>query len=216
MPAPRCLPLAILVATFATAGAVAASQSGTTKSGTTYKWTDKNGVVHYGDSVPPEYAKQERAVLNREGVEVRRLDAEYTPEQRAVLDKAAREAAQRKQHDQFLLTTYTSVKDIESLRDERLQLVNGQTRAAELYIDTLNSRLTGLQSRAQLFRPYSVKPDARKMPDELAADLVRTMNELRAQKNLLNGKRTEEAAFVRQFQADIDRYVELTSKVVQR
>jgi hypothetical protein len=25
-----------------------------------YKWVDENGIVHYGDHVPPEYAKNER------------------------------------------------------------------------------------------------------------------------------------------------------------
>jgi hypothetical protein len=29
-----------------------------------YRWVDKNGQVHYGDSVPAEYAEQDRDVLN--------------------------------------------------------------------------------------------------------------------------------------------------------
>ena len=28
-----------------------------------YKWVDKEGVTHYGDHVPPEYATQEQAIL---------------------------------------------------------------------------------------------------------------------------------------------------------
>ncbi|MGH8206127.1 MAG: DUF4124 domain-containing protein, partial [Steroidobacteraceae bacterium] len=28
-----------------------------------YKWTDSHGIVHYGDSVPPQYAQDEREVL---------------------------------------------------------------------------------------------------------------------------------------------------------
>ena len=37
-----------------------------------YRWVDKNGQVHYGDSVPPEYAEQDRDILNRQGVSVGR------------------------------------------------------------------------------------------------------------------------------------------------
>ena len=46
---------------------------------------------------------------------------------------------ERQQHDNFLLTTYTSTKDIERLRDERLDQLDGQIKAANAYIDTLNA-----------------------------------------------------------------------------
>ena len=49
-----------------------------------YKWVDEKGIVHYGDSIPPQYAKQERSILNRHGVEVGRLDAEKTEAERAL------------------------------------------------------------------------------------------------------------------------------------
>jgi len=41
------------------------------------------------------------------------------------------EQAKLQQHDSFLLTTYTSSKDIEDLRDARLAELNGQHAAAE-------------------------------------------------------------------------------------
>ncbi|MGB8327358.1 MAG: DUF4124 domain-containing protein, partial [Steroidobacteraceae bacterium] len=47
----------------------------------TYKWVDARGVIHYGDRVPPEAAARERAVLNEQGVAVRQLEAQKTPEQ---------------------------------------------------------------------------------------------------------------------------------------
>ena len=53
------------------------------------------------------------------------------------------------------------------------------------------------------------------MPDDLAEDLVRTMNEMKSQKNALEAKDAEESALRTQFQADIDRYREL-HKVVSR
>ncbi|MGE0580635.1 MAG: DUF4124 domain-containing protein [Steroidobacteraceae bacterium] len=174
-----------------------------------YKWVDEKGVTHYGDYVPPEYAKRERAVLNQEGVVIRRLEAERTTEQRAAESLRQRDAAARQQHDRFLLTTYTSVGDIESLRDQRLEQIVGQSGVAMQYVDSLNTRLTGLQARAQLFKPYSGDAGARRMPDDLAADLVRTVNELRVQNNVLLAKQREHADVSRQFQLDIERYAEL-------
>ena len=59
--------------------------------GVAFRWVDEHGVVHYGDNIPPQYATQDRTVLNAQGVEVGHLDAQKTPEQEAVA-KRAREA----------------------------------------------------------------------------------------------------------------------------
>lgn len=185
------------------------NKSSADKGEVSYKWTDEKGVVHYGDHVPPEYAKSERAVLNQDGVVIRRLEAEKTPEQRAADALRDRDVEARRQHDRFLLTTYTSVKDIETLRDQRLEQIVGQSASASQYVDTLNERLTGLQAKAQLFRPYSSDESARRMPDDLAADLVRTVSELRAQYNILRSKQLEHQGVSQQFQSDMDRVVEL-------
>jgi hypothetical protein len=201
---------AACAASIVVAGAAAAASK--PKSGeeeVSYKWVDENGVVHYGDHVPPEYVKRERKVLNDQGVEVGRIEAEKTPEQRAIEAARAREVQQRQQHDQFLVSTYTSVGDLEAMRDQRLAQINGQTKAAEQYVATLDSRLTDLQGRALLFKPYSDNASARRMPDDLAADLVRTLSELRTQRNLLEAKRLEIESITKQFEADISRYREL-------
>jgi hypothetical protein len=165
--------------------------------------------VHYGDSIPPQYAQKERTVLNSRGVEVRKLDAQKTPEQLASAERTQKDDFRQRQHDAFLLNTYTSVKDIEALRDLRLDQMRGQKVAAELYVDSLHSRLSALQERAKLFKPYSARPQAHKMPDDIVEDLVHTLNELHTQSNALTKKNEDEAALKAQFQADVERYREL-------
>jgi hypothetical protein len=191
------------------AGAAAQSQHSTQKGGIAYRWVDDQGVVHYGDHIPPEYATQERTILNGEGVEVGHLDAEKTPEQQAADARARAALMKQKQHDAFLISTYTSVKDIEALRDVRLDQLKGQRAAAEQYVESLRARLASLQSRALDYRPYSARADAWRMPDDLAENLVRTLNELRVQSGALDAKGSEEATLRAQFQADIERYREL-------
>jgi hypothetical protein len=179
----------------------------------TYKWVDENGITHYGDRVPAQYAKKETSVLNKQGVEIRRNDAQKSPEQLAEEQRQHEAAIRQKQHDTFLLTTYPTVKDIESLRDERLGQISGQRRAAEAYIEGLHSRLNTLQTRALTYKPYNEKAGARRMPDDLAEDLMRALNEMRSQKTALAAKDAEETALRAQFQSDIDRYKELRSAV---
>jgi hypothetical protein len=205
-PRPRCRWL-LACAALAWAGACAAGASpSSSKQGVAYRWVDEQGVVHYGDHIPPQYASKERAVLNAQGVEVGHLEAQKSPEQ-AAADAHAREAQMKqRQHDAFLITTYTSTKDIEALRDLRLDQLRGQRAAAEQYTESLRTRLATLQTRALSYQPYSSRPEARRMPDDLAENLVRTVNELKAQDRELAGKMQEEATLRAQFQADIERY----------
>jgi hypothetical protein len=187
----------------------AADSSGGTK---VYRWTDEKGVVHYGDTVPSEYTQSERSVLNSQGVEVGHLESGKNAAQQAEQSRADSTAQQRAQHDQFLLSTYLSTQDIEQLRDERVAQVEGQIKATLIYIDTLSARLATLQDRAMHFKPYNTEPGARRLPDDLAEDLVRTMSESRSQMRALDAKRLEESDTTAQFNGDIQRYHELTTR----
>ncbi len=168
--------------------------------------------MHYGDSVPVEYSQNERSVLNNQGVEVGHVEGLKGPAEQAARAEAAEQARQHAQHDQFLLSTYVSTKDIEQLRDERLSQMDAQLKAAAIYIDTLGARLSALAERAMRFKPYSTEANARRMPDDLAEDLVHTINEVRNQRRALDAKRREQLDTRAQFEGDIQRYRELTSR----
>jgi hypothetical protein len=210
----RCLVLLAAATLGAAAWAAPAPHAATQHSqhsqkGVAYRWVDEQGVVHYGDNIPPQYASQDRAILNSQGVEVGHLDAQKTPEEEAVAAHAREALLKQRQHDAFLVSTYTSAKDIEALRDVRLDQLQGQRAAAEQYVESLRVRLATLQSRALSFSPYNERADARRMPDDLAENLVRTVAELRVQSGVLAAKGAEETALRAQFQSDIERYREL-------
>ena len=178
-----------------------------------YRWTDEKGVVHYGDRIPPEYSRGEASVLNNQGVTIGIRPAQKTPEQ-IELETAQREIREKaQQRDSFLLTTYTSVHDIEQLRDQRLQQMSDARKSTEAYIEALQGRLLSLHERVQVFRPYNEAPAARRMPDELAQDLVRTLKEVSGQRAQMAERMAEDRALRQQFQLDIDRYRMLRSKV---
>lgn len=178
-----------------------------------YKWTDEQGIVHYGDSVPPQYSQDSHDVLNGEGVKIDHVAGRESAAQLSADTQAAQEAAERAQHDKFLLTTYASTAEIEQLRDERLDQIDGQIKASASYIDSLTLRLAALAERAQHFAPYSSAPGAVRMPDDLAEELVNTSNEARQQRTALDAKRQAQSDMRVQFEADIVRYRELTTHV---
>jgi hypothetical protein len=192
-------------------GAGAALAQNSDKGAVAYRWVDEHGVVHYGDTIPPQYARNSKQILNGEGVQIGQIDAEKSPEQLAREAHAQARRLAQQQHDYFLLSTYTSVKDIESLRDERLAQIEAQQSSAQQYVQSLNSRLTSLQSRAQQFKPYNPRPGAPRMPDDLAQELVQTLSEVHLQDQAIAARTEQEAQVRSEFQSDIERFEALKS-----
>lgn len=181
-----------------------------------YKWTDRNGVVQYGDKVPPEYANLDRNVLNDQGVAIGFVEGEVTAEERAVIaerEKAAETLrlarAEVAQRDRMLLETYLSVADIEDLRDRRLELLESQIKVTELYLSNLRQRLIGLQEEASAFKPYTLAADAPQIPENLALDLSRTTASISVFERTLARTRADQEALRNSFDKDIARFREL-------
>jgi predicted glycoside hydrolase/deacetylase ChbG (UPF0249 family) len=189
---------------------VAAPASNTTNSGRKmYKWIDEQGLTHYGDRIPPEYASQEQHIINAAGIEVQHIDAQKSAEQLAEEDQRRVEAAQRAVRDKNLLTTYGSVQEIERLRDQRLNLITDQIKVKSQFLEALNGQLEKLRLSSMRFKPYSTDPHAPPMTDQLAEDLVRVTSDKRTQEENLREKRSEETAMRKGFEDDIARFKEL-------
>ena len=181
-----------------------------------YRWVDDQGVVHYGDHVPPEYATADRDILNDQGVAVGYEEGVITAEEQAELDRlqAIRDAEQQAREetarrDQVLLDTYLSVAEIENLRDRRLELLESQIKVTEQYLSNLRKRLVGLQREAADYKPYSDSPDAPEVPENLALDISRTMASIGLYEQTLTGTRNEQEVVKAAFAKDIERFLEL-------
>jgi len=181
-----------------------------------YKWTDSNGVIHYGDKIPPEYANLDRSVLNDQGVSVGFEEGEITAEERAELERRAAvvEAERRSRlevarRDRMLLETYLTVADIEDLRDRRLELLESQIKVTELYLANLRKRLLTLQEEASNYKPYTSDPNAPQVPENLAIDLSRTTASINLYEQTLSRTRSDQEVLRESFERDISRFREL-------
>lgn len=185
----------------------------------TYRWVDSQGSVHFGDRVPPEYASNDLSLLNDQGVVVARVAGQKTPEELAeeARIKASREEENRLREeslmrDRVLLSTYLSVEEIEQLRDRRLELVVGQMRITQVYLDNLREKLLKLERESQRFSPYSKDPDAKPIDEKLARELSDTLDSIALYERNLEKSQTEQAQLAAKFDADITRFRELNSK----
>ncbi|MEQ8208122.1 MAG: DUF4124 domain-containing protein [Woeseia sp.] len=174
-----------------------------------YRWVDEEGVVHYGDSVPPEYAEVEKQVLNDAGVTVGVLHGKKTPEEIAEEQRQEEARMQRelqRRADQALLATYLSIDEIEMHRDRRVELFQAQARVTELYLRNLQRRMTSLEDEASGFQPYSIDADAPMIDPDLAADLNETRKTIERHEANLQRFREDEQTIVARFDSDIDRF----------
>lgn len=178
------------------------------------RWVDDNGVVHYSEFVPPEFAGRDREVLNEQGVAIDFEQGEITAEERAEKNRLAAEEEARREaaeatarRDQILLDTYLSVGEIEALRDRRLELMESQIKVTEQYLLNLRKRLDSLEREAErLARNESSEAG---LPTHLAVDISRTSASITLYEDNLSRSRAEQARLSETFAADISRFMEL-------
>jgi hypothetical protein len=174
-----------------------------------YKWTDAEGQVHYGDSIPVEYSEFPKEVLNDHGVTVENLEGKKTEEQLAEEQREnERRVAQELQQraDQALLATYLTVEEILMHRDRRVELFQAQSRVTELYLTNLARRLETLRGEAANYKPYSENSDAPMIPEQLANQLLQTKETIDRHQRNLKKFQTDEQQIIARFAGDISRF----------
>ena len=212
---PRLRPVlavsAALLVLAATPEAVAASKQTSKQTSTeaAFRCKDAKGQTHLGQAIPAPCLEQDVEVLDNTGRVVRVIPGRQALEQVAE-QKAAEEAAKlAAQRDRTLLATYLSVADIERLRDQRLELLDQQSRVTGQYIANLREREARLMADVQRYRPYSDKPKAPPLPDHVAEDIVNTVNGLQVYQQELAKITDEQQRLRAEFDADITRFKEL-------
>ena len=175
------------------------------------KWTDENGRIHYGDRIPPKYAKQERKILNEQGIEVKTIDAAKTPEQLAEEKRLARQreeqqrlAAKQASHDRMLLATFSTEDDIVMTRDGKIAAIDAVLRVTRGRIDRIEQSLEVLTHRAA-----EIERSGKRVPDSLHEEIRGGRAQIQLSLDYIADKRREQEAIRQEFESDIRRFREL-------
>ena len=173
-----------------------------------YRWVDTEGLVHYGDSVPAEYAELERQIVNDHGITVDILRAKMTAEEIAEekhQDDLRMQRELERRADQALLATYLTVDEILMHRDRRIELFEAQARVTELYLRNLERRMSVLKDEASGFQPYSEDPDAEMISTDLADDIASTKQTITRHEANLQRFQNDQQGIVARFDGDSNR-----------
>lgn len=178
-----------------------------------YKWVDDQGVTHYGETIPPEYAGKDRSELNKAGRVVKTQEV-LTPEERRAKEQAeaqkrsdAEAALEQKRRDKALVNTYSNVKEIDLARSRNLQQVDARLNSISSQVKMANDNLLGLQKEAD-----GLTKSNRKIPKSLQEDLQESQARLAKLQQELEKTRAEKAAVEARYDADMARYKELTGQ----
>jgi len=178
-----------------------------------YKWVDDDGITHYGEVVPPEYANKDKVELDKAG-RVVKSDEVLTPEKRRAKeqeDAKKREGEQaaldQQRRDRTLLNTYSNVKEIDLARSRSLQQIDARLNVIHSSIKTASADLSALQNEADGYTKR--KKD---VPESLKEDLHNAQARLDKLNKDLVQPQAEKAAVESRYDADKTRYMELTGK----
>lgn len=123
--------------------------------GATYKWTDEQGRVHYGDSIPPGEIHRPHEKMDRQGLVDMKVDAAPDPAQRAEEHRRApqlaveqEETRRRAIHDQFLIETYRDTTQARTAYDAKLARLDTSITLATAVMEKLTARRTALGKSA--------------------------------------------------------------------
>jgi len=162
----------------------------------TYKWTDEDGKVHYSDKAPPD-APKGAAVLDKQGRQVKKIDAPLSPEAvkaKAEEDERQKAAAKARddqaRRDRALMQSYTSENEIDLARQRAVSTLEAQIASAQAFSEALQKQQKSIATKKQA---YAGKP----VPIELERESASVEEELSRQ-NILMRQKSEELTLVAQ------------------
>lgn len=176
-----------------------------------YRWTDKDGNVHYTDQLPPEAAQDKREELNRQGITVRTTERARTPEEQAEWEAeqarleaeriAAEEAAKM---DAVLIGSYPTEADLQRAYNERFDLLEQSLESARVGIRSQEKSLAELLAHAA-----DLERDGQKVPPAITDSIARTRDQVNDQRSYLERRENERAALQTEYDQLLARYREL-------
>lgn len=175
-----------------------------------YKWVDNNGTTHYGETIPPEYANKDAMKLEKGRIE-KREDKHANPKAALKDPVAERARIEAERHDNALINTYSSEKEIDLARDRNLQQVEARTGSYTTLLKSAKENQTQLQREAE-----GLTKQGRNIPKSLEEDLVGAQARINKLQTDLDNSLKENEAVRARYEAEKVRYRELKGIVTPK
>lgn len=176
-----------------------------------YRWTDKDGKVHYTDALPPEAARDAREELNSQGVTVSRTERARTPEeqaaylaQQAKLAEEAKTAEEKAKMDAVLVGSYPTEADLQRSYKERFDLIEQSLESARVSIRSQEKSLADMLAHAA-----DLERNGKKVGQPVIESITKARAQVAEQRSYLQRREAEEKELRAEFDTLLARYREL-------
>lgn len=177
-------------------------------------WTNNEGVKECGSYVPAEHSQKRIETRSDSG---RVVEVDARAKSQAEIDEIARltelkriedeKLAEQKKKDDILLKTFTRERDINMLRDSKVNVIEGIITVTNSNNKALTKKLAKIQKKAANIERRGKKPPARVLEDikEIETRIIKN-------KRTISTKRSEQKVIKEKFAIDLQRFQALKNK----
>lgn len=176
-----------------------------------YRWTDKDGKVHYTDQLPAEAVKDKQEELNSQGMTVRTTERVRTEEEQAAwdaehakLEEERKIAEEKAKMDAVLTSSYPTEADLARAYKERFDLLEQSLESARIGIRSQEKSLAELLAHAA-----DLERNGQKVPVAITDSIARTRDQVHEQRTYLERREKEQVALEAEYDRLLARYREL-------
>ncbi|MGD8385095.1 MAG: DUF4124 domain-containing protein [Lysobacterales bacterium] len=149
----------------------------------TYRWRDKDGKLHYGESVPAEYADRPYDIINKAGIVIEHVEPGEELKQKAEEKKKEKKRKplisaeeRQRQADRYLLLQYQTEDDIDKEMKLELSQMDYDVKITQQSLESTRTAIEGqirtLADQQRAGQPVSEKQQQKidKLYRRLASD----------------------------------------------
>lgn len=181
----------------------------------TYRWKDKNGEIHYGEAVPPEYADQPYDVINSQGIVIEHVEdptAGVAAREEEKAEKKERaplisEEERRIQSDRLLVIRYSSEDDIQKQLELELAQVGYDRKVMSQSFESTRAAI-----RSQVSQAADKQRAGQPITAEQQAEIDKLYARLDQDKKQLAANKVREEKIRTRYAEDLERYRFLTTE----
>lgn len=170
-----------------------------------YKWVDDQGVTHYSEVMPSGYTG-DKTQIDSQGHEIKPEQKKAAPAKPVVEGPTPAQLEQRRR-DKALVESFSNAHEIDLARDRNLQQVNLRTKGIQLRMKTAQEDLASYQKELD-----AIIKSGKPADKDLQQQIDQTNARIARLKGQLDKSETEANEIRARYDADKQRYIELTGQ----
>ncbi|GAB1265604.1 hypothetical protein [Aurantivibrio infirmus] len=172
-----------------------------------YRYTDEKGVLVMNSSIPPEYVKRGYEIVTLTGKVIEVVPPAMTEEQAELATANRMREAELAEWDKSLRLRYSSVAEVESAKNRKLESFDANILILQSNADTVRGKIVQSQGRAA-----NVERSGRAVPQRMIDEIEALNGELKEIQQQIELRNEERNKIAMEYDEDIARFKIISGK----